>query len=377
MKKILITFLFILLYVSSTISVIAESEIITDAQSAILIEITTGKILYQKNAHEMRAPASMTKIMTMTLILEAIENEQFSFDDLHTVSEHAASMGGSQIWLEEGEVMSVRDMFKSVAIVSANDSATSLAEKVSGSEAIFVDLMNQRVKELGLSTTEFKDPTGLTSEGHYSSAYDMAIMARNLILKYPVVLDFTNIYDDNIRNGDSWLVNTNKLVRHDDIDGLKTGWISPQSGYCLTATKFNDSMRVIGVLMGSTSSKTRNAEMLTLLNYGMSNYNLENELPKGEIVKEYENIFLQPTNIDFKLKDPVNIVLRNGTDKGLVTYNIEVDYDNLISGKNIGHMNVMYNGKQTQTIPLVVDTPIVKAKYLQVVLKIAKKLIGI
>ncbi|QVK20343.1 D-alanyl-D-alanine carboxypeptidase [Mycoplasmatota bacterium] len=382
MKKILITFLFIVLYVSSSISVIAESEIIVDAESAILIEVSTGRILYQKNAHEMKAPASMTKIMTMALILEAIENGQFSFDDLHTISENAASYGGSQIWLEEGEVMSVRDLFKSVAISSANDSATALAEKVAGSEKIFVDLMNQKVKDLGLSSTAFQDPTGLaengdnSSAGHYSTAYDMAMMARYLIQTYPIVLEYTNVYDDYIRNGDSWLVNTNKLVRHSDIDGLKTGW-TVEAKYCLTATKFNDDMRVIGVLMGSTDTKTRNAEMLTLLNYGMSNYKVHNQMEKDKIVKVYENILFEPTNIEFKIKNPANIVLRNGTDMGEVTYSININYGNLISGKDIGEMKVLYKGDIYQEILLYVDDEIKKAKYIKVVGKVISRLLGV
>ncbi|XMB66556.1 D-alanyl-D-alanine carboxypeptidase family protein [Mycoplasmatota bacterium zrk1] len=382
MKKILITFLFIVLYVSSSISVIAESEIIVDAESAILIEVSTGRILYQKNAHEMKAPASMTKIMTMTLILEAIENGQFTFDDLHTITGNAASYGGSQIWLEEGEVMSVRDLFKSVAISSANDSATALAEKVAGDEKIFVDLMNQKVKDLGLSSTQFQDPTGLaengdnSSAGHYSTSYDMAMMARYLIQTYPIVLEYTNVYDDYIRNGDSWLVNTNKLVRHSDIDGLKTGW-TVEAKYCLTATKFNDDMRVIGVLMGSTDTKTRNAEMLTLLNYGMSNYKVHNQMEEDKIVKTYENILFEPTNIEFKIKNPANIVLRNGTDMGEVTYSININYGNLISGKDIGEMKVLYKGDIYQEIPLYVDDEIKKAKYIKVVGKVISRLLGV
>ncbi|XMB87214.1 D-alanyl-D-alanine carboxypeptidase family protein [Mycoplasmatota bacterium WC44] len=376
MKKILITFLFTVIYVYSSLSVNANTEIIEDGQSSILIEMTTGKILYQKNAQEMRAPASMTKVMTMILILEAIENGQFSFDDLQTISENAASLGGSQIYLEAGEVMTVRDLFKSVAISSANDAATALAEKVAGSEKVFVDLMNQKVKELGLSSTQFKDPTGLSDEGHYTSAYDMAIMAQYLLTTYPYVTEYTNTYEDYVRDGDFWLVNTNKLVRNDDIDGVKTGW-TEAAGYCLTATKFSDSMRVIGVIMGSTNTKIRNAEMQTLLNYGMSNFNLTQKMEEGSIVKSETNINLEPTELNYRIKYPVNIVLRNGTEMEEVKYKIDINYDNLTSNKDIGNLSVFYNNEIYQVIPLYLEEEVEKTSYFGLLKKVLKLMLAV
>lgn len=192
----------------------ADNELAANASSAIVLEPTTGKIIYEKNSHERRHPASMTKIMTMLLVIESVEKGIIKWDDMVTVSENASSMGGSQILLETGEQMSVEDMFKGLAVASGNDAAVALAEKIAGTVEMFVDMMNKRAKELGLQDTNFKNPHGLDDANHYSSAYDMAIMAKELV-KHPKVLEFTSIYEDYLRKGTDrsfWLVNTNKVV---------------------------------------------------------------------------------------------------------------------------------------------------------------------
>ena len=227
------------------------------AKSAILIERDTGTVLYEKNSHEKLAPASMTKIMTMMLIMEALEKGQIKWEDKVRASEYAASMGGSQIFLEPGESMSVEEMLKGIAIGSANDASVAMAEHIAGSEEAFVEKMNKKVKELGLKETHFKNPTGLPSKDHYSSAHDMSMMAKEL-LKYEDITKFTGSYESYLREGSDkkfWLVNTNKLVRfYEGVDGLKTGFTN-EAKYCLTATAKKDNMRVIAVVFGAPTPK--------------------------------------------------------------------------------------------------------------------------
>src|SRR5690606_30408439 len=224
-----------------------------------LIERDTGTVLYEKNMHEKYSPASMTKIMTMLLVMEAIDEGKFSFKDKVATSEYAASMGGSQIFLEPGEEMKVEELLLAVAIGSANDASVALAEKVAGSEENFVNIMNKKVQELGLKNTKFQNTTGLPAKDHYSTAYDMAIMAKEL-LKYEEITDFTKMYESYLREDTDkkfWLVNTNKLVKfYPGVDGLKTGF-TREAMYCLTATAKKDGMRVIAVIFGAPTSKSR------------------------------------------------------------------------------------------------------------------------
>ena len=236
------------------VTVARADELVSDGKAAVLIEAQTGNVLYEKNAHEQFAPASMTKMMSMYLILEAINNDSLKWDEVIRVSEHAASLGGSQVFLKPGEEMSVKDLFKSVAIASANDAVTALAERVAGTEEKFVEKMNEKAKELGMENTEFKNPTGLSTEGHLTTAYDMSIIGRHLVQDYPEITEFSGLYEDYIRQDTEspfWLVNTNKLLKYvDGVDGLKTGY-TKEAGYCLTATANRDDMRVIAVVMGA------------------------------------------------------------------------------------------------------------------------------
>ena len=237
MRKILV--ILMLLYSIIPICVNAdELKLAESAQSAILIEASTGEIFFEKNSHERREPASMTKMMSMLLILESIDKGIISWDEIVTVSENASSMGGSQILLETNEKMSVSDLFKGIAVASGNDAVVALAEKIAGTEDMFVDMMNKRAQELGLTDTNFENCHGLHDANHYSSAYDMSIIARELV-KHQELFQYTSIYEDYLRENTDrkiWLVNTNKLVRfYDGVDGLKTGY-TKEAGYCLTAT---------------------------------------------------------------------------------------------------------------------------------------------
>ncbi len=248
------------------------------AKSAVLMDTATGTVLLEQNAHEALAPASVTKIMTMLLIMEAIDSGVLSYSDTVTASEAAAAKGGSQIFLKAGEQMSVSEMLKSIAVSSANDCACAMAEHLAGSESAFVDRMNQRAGELGMNDTHFVNCTGLDdgpdAASHRTSAYDIALMSRELLLKHPDITKFTTIWMDTVRGGAFGLSNTNKLIRfYPGANGLKTGFTTG-AGYCLSASAQRDGLELIAVTMGCESSKIRNAACKTLLDYGFANFSL-------------------------------------------------------------------------------------------------------
>ncbi len=255
-----------------------------NCRSAVLMEAATGEILYASNENEPLPPASVTKIMTLLLVMEAIEDKQISLADTVSASEHACSMGGSQIYLEPGEQMSVEDLLKSVIIASANDAAVTLAEYVSGSEEAFVEMMNKKAAELGMENTVFENTNGLddTTQNHVTSAKDIAIMSRALI-KYPKVTEYSKIWMDTIRNGEFGLTNTNRLIRfYKGATGLKTGSTS-KAGFCISATAERDGMTLIAVIMGSPTRDERNNSAVALLNYGFSNYTLFSNTDKQTV----------------------------------------------------------------------------------------------
>lgn len=250
-----------------------ETKMIT-APAGVLMEAQTGKILYENNPHEQRPCASVTKVMTLLLVFEAIDSGKLSLDTTITASEHAASMGGSDIWLEPGETMSVDDMIKATVVASANDAAVALAEQVSGSEESFVEQMNNRAKELGMKDTVFKNCNGLDEDGHITSAYDVAVMSRELI-KHEKIFDYTSIWIDFLRGGKTQLVNTNKLLKtYKGITGLKTG-TTDKAGCCISATATRDGMSLIGVVLGCDNGKQRFADAAALLDYGFANYSVK------------------------------------------------------------------------------------------------------
>ncbi len=270
MKKLLVIICVFLCFTFTT----KASELNINGKSAILMDENTGTILFSFNENEKLPMASMTKIMSMLLIMEAIDNEVIKLDDEVVVSENAASMGGSQIYLKPMDKYTVRDLLKSVAMASANDSVVALAERTYGSVESFVNAMNKKAEELGLLNTHFVNPHGLDAKDHYSSAYDMAIMAKEL-LKHEEILNYTKVYEEYLKKSDGsnlWLVNTNKLVRfYDGLDGLKTGY-TKGALYCITATAKKNNMRLIAVVMGEDSIEKRSADVVKILNYGFNSY---------------------------------------------------------------------------------------------------------
>lgn len=253
------------------------------AKSAVLMDAASGKFLTEKNSHEKLAIASVTKVMSMLLIMEAIDSGKLTFDDKVSVSDHAAGMGGSQAYLEVGEEFTVTEMLKALAIHSSNDVTVALAEKVSGSEETFVADMNRRAAELGMKDTQFFDCTGLNDDG-YSSAYDVALMSRELVMKHPKILKFTGTWQDTFRDGTFKLDNTNKLIRfYSNTDGLKTGFTN-KAGFNLSATTKRNGLRLISVVLGEPDSNTRFAESRKLMDYGFANYEMVSLDKKGELV---------------------------------------------------------------------------------------------
>ena len=262
---------------------VRADELTLDAPSALLMEKQTGTVLFAKDEHTPREPASVTKVMTLLLTMEAVDSGALSYDDAVTGSAHAATMGGSQIWLKEGEQMRVEDLIKAVCVVSGNDAAVALGEHLAGSEEAFVARMNERAKELGMNDTHFVNCTGLPAEGHVTSAYDIALMSRELILHHPDIRRFTTIWMDSLRDGQSMLVNTNKLVRfYPGATGLKTGSTSTAK-YCISATAEKDGMELIAVILGGSTSDKRFADAKALLNYGFASYALVTAAPESPL----------------------------------------------------------------------------------------------
>ncbi len=379
MKKIFSFLLTLIMFLSFITPIYANDlKLAEKAKSAILIEASTGEILFEKNADEKLHPASMTKMMSMLLIIEAIEDGVLKWDQVIQVSENASSMGGSQILLETGEKMSVLDLFKGVAIASGNDAVVALAEAVAGSESNFVSMMNKRAKELGLTNTNFKNPHGLDDDNHYSTSRDMSIIAKELV-KHDEVLKYTKVYEDYLRENTDrkiWLVNTNRLVRfYDGVDGLKTGY-TEKAGYCMTATAMKDGMRIIAVVMGEETSKIRNQEVSEMLDYAFAQYKVVNMLSNKNLGKyrvsngkeEYVNVV--PTS-------EVTMLKKKSESNDNLSYEVKVK--NLKApikkGDNIGNLIIKENGNAVRTLTLTTDKDIPKASFLDLFLRNIKDMI--
>ena len=258
----------------------AAVELPLTSRAALLMEKTTGQILFAQNEHEKLEPASVTKIMTLLLTMDAIDSGALAYDDVVTVSANAAGMGGSQVFLAEGEQITVEELLKCVCVSSGNDAAVALAEKVAGVTELFVEQMNNRARGLGMDDTHFVNPTGLTAEGHVTSAHDIALMSRELLTKHPDIRSFATIWTDSIRDGTFDLANTNKLIRrYDGATGLKTGYTA-SAGYCISATAEREGMELIAVVMKGETADKRNADAKALLNYGFSAYALVSAAPE-------------------------------------------------------------------------------------------------
>ena len=355
----------IMLFILLLFPIFVKAEDLTpNAESGILIEYSTGKILYSKKIDEKLAPASMTKIMTLLLIMEAVEEGKINLDDNISISTNASSMGGSQVFLDPNTEMKAEELIKSIAIASANDSAVAMAEAISGTTANFVSRMNSRAKELGCKNTNFKNVHGLDEEGHYSTAYDMSLIAREL-LKHEQILKYTSTYEAylNKPNGTStWMVNTNKLIKYyTGLDGLKTGF-TKTAGYCLTSTAKRNDMRLISVVMKEPSSQVRNSETISLLNYGFSNYKIKTILKKNQKLGtiEVQNGKKELADITI-LEDATNLESIN--DNKEYSFNIVTDKVKapLKKGDKVGTLELTEQGTIIKRLNITVKENIPKA----------------
>jgi serine-type D-Ala-D-Ala carboxypeptidase (penicillin-binding protein 5/6) len=347
-----------------------KSELAEAAKSAILIERDTGAVLYEKNSHEKLAPASMTKIMTMLLIMEALEKGQIKWGDEVRTSEYAASMGGSQIFLETGESMTVKEMLTGIAIGSANDASVAMAEYIAGSEEAFVGKMNKKAEEIGLKDTQFQNPTGLPAKDHYSSAHDMSMMAKEL-LKYNEITKFTGTYESYLREDTEnkfWLVNTNKLVRfYDGVDGLKTGFTN-EAKYCLTATAKKGNMRVIAVVFGASTPKERNSEVTKMLDYAFNQYQTKPMFKKGDPLSQVKVSKGQESKVHAVTDEPISILSKKGEKLDKIEQKVTLSKDlkaPIKKGDKVGTLVIKNNGKKVLESDLVAKRDVSEASWWQ------------
>jgi D-alanyl-D-alanine carboxypeptidase (penicillin-binding protein 5/6) len=370
MKK----YLFLLVIFFIPFSVFAEEDLISNSQSGILIEANSGKIIFEKDKDKKVSVASMTKMVAQIIILEEIENGNIKWSDMVKVSHNASSMGGSQIYLSEGEEMSVEDLMKGISVASGNDATVAMAEYISGTEEKFVKRMNDKVKELGLKNTNFKNCTGLDTDNHYSTAYDMAMIARELVINHSEILKFSSIYEDYLRTDTDnkfWLVNTNKLIKsYSGADGLKTGH-TDNAGYCLAATAKRDDLRLIAIVLGEENSNIRNSETINLLDYGFNNVKLNKLKDKNTIVDRIELDKANKDYIDIVLSDNLNVVEDIGNNSFKYKYKINLNKIKLPikSGDIIGSYDVYLDNNKISSVNLSVLEDINKLSLLQLYLK--------
>ncbi len=363
------------LSITSLSPVMAEEEdnkqLTEEAKAALLLERDSGKVLYEKNAHEKLPPASMTKIMTLLLIMEALESEVIALEEEITISENAASMGGSQVFLAAGEVMTVKDLIKAVAVASGNDASVALAERIAGSEKAFVKLMNDRVEQLQLENSHFENASGLPAKNHYTTAYDMGMIAKEL-LKYEEIVEYTSIYEDYLRKGEEnefWLVNTNKLVHFSPyVDGLKTGYTS-EAKYCLTATAKKDDMRVVSVVMGAENTKVRNAMTMNLIDYAFNQYEPEKLYDKGEKVADLTLLHAKDDQYNVVTSEPISLLHEKGKkqpEQSKSEVQIDDDFDTLPikKGEKVGTLIIKQADEIVHQSDLHVEKEINKADYM-------------
>ncbi|NOU97622.1 serine hydrolase [Paenibacillus sp. LMG 31456] len=354
-------------------------DLTPNATSAVVMDADTGTILFEKNKDAKLPPASITKIMTMLLIMEALDQGKIKMDDKVRTSEYAASMGGSQIFLEPGEEMTVQDMLKGIALASGNDASVAMAEKLAGSEAAFVQMMNERAQQLGTKNTHFSNPNGLPIDNHYSSAMDIAIMSREL-LKHEEITQYTGMYQDYLRKETSkpfWLVNTNKLVRfYSGADGLKTGYTS-EAKFCLSATAKRDNFRIVAVVLGEPNTKTRNAEVSGLFDYAFSQYTNYSIYKTGDAIGEFKVSKGEQAVVPITAKHPFSIVLKKGEAGDGVRHEVQINPNlkaPIAVGQSIGKI-VVYKGDQVLSeFPLESSVEVKKAGWWMLMKRTAKHL---
>ena len=355
-KRTIAIFLSTFFITAMPISANALEETSITAPSAVLMEPETGKVLFEKNAHEIRACASITKVMTLLLVFEAIDSNKLSMDETVTASAHAASMGGSDIWLEEGETMTVNEMIKATVVASANDAAVALAEHLCGTEEEFVAKMNQRAKELGMKDTTFKNCNGLDEEGHLTSAYDVALMSKELI-KHKDIFKYTGIWMDYLRDGKTQLVNTNKLLKsYNGITGLKTG-TTGDAGSCITATATRGNLSLIGVVLGSTSGKERFTDAATVLDYGFANYSMYTPKAPDGSVTDIQVVGGMQGTVKTAVNETTPILIKKGEEKGITEkLNLPESIDAPIKkGDKVGSVEYTLDKKKIAESPITAD----------------------
>lgn len=397
LKKSVISFILITLFISiipvNTYALIDEDDVEYDtvavtkildstdifelkAKGAILIDATTGSILFEGKSNEKLPLASVTKIMSLLLIMEAMDAGKFTYDDMVPVSEHAFGMGGSQVWLEPGEQFTVREMLKAVAIRSANDATVAMAEKVAGSEESFVAMMNSRAKELGMNNTNFLDCTGLAeieNDNHYSTAYDISLMSRELLMKHPGVTEFTSTWQAKFRENVQGknpvsLDNTNKLVRHyDGTNGLKTGF-TRKSGHCLSASAKRNNLQLIAVVLGEPDSSTRFAEARKLLDYGFANYETKHVNERGEQIQQLEVKKGINSKLNIIYSDDVFLLIKKGNQAEIVRelfLNDEISAP-IKEGQKLGEIVYTLEEREIGKADVIAETSVERASFIKI-----------
>ncbi len=362
-------------YDDVTVTKIMNNTSVNDlkAKGAILIDANTGMVLQEKNCHDELPLASVTKVMSMLLIMEALDTGRLTFDTKVTISEHSYSMGGSQVWLEPGEVFTVDELLKAVAIHSANDATVALAEAVAGSEDAFVGMMNDKANELGMKNTKFLDCTGLTDVGHYSSAYDVALMSRELLLKYPSITKYTRTWQDKFRvnvpgKKPVSLDNTNKLIHYyQGCVGLKTGFTSV-AGHCLSASAIRNGQQLISVVLGEPDSNTRFAESRKLLDYGFANFETVVVNTKGEIIDSVQVKKGMQEKVDIAYKDDVKLLLKKG-EKGKIERTVKIKSELIApvkAGTKVGEVIYTIDGNEAGIADVVAMDSVKRATFIKI-----------
>ena len=371
-------FLIIIILLAAALPVSARAEMDIPGKSALLMDVSTGTVLYEQNAHEPLPPASVTKVMTMLLVMEAIDDGRISWDDLVTASETAAGKGGSQIFLKAGEQMTVRDMVKSIAVSSANDCACAMAEHIAGSEAAFVEKMNARAAEMGMKDTHFVNCTGLDdgedAAQHKTSAHDIAVMSRQLLKYHPKITEFTTIWMDTVRDGSFGLSNTNKLVRfYSGATGLKTGF-TQGAGYCLSASARREGLELIAVVMGCETSQERFAACKSMLDYGFAGYALVSpQLPEAASIP----VKLGMADSVAAVVAEEDAILIEKSQKNLISYQTVLEESvtaPVSQGQRLGTLSVLAGEQVLKEIPLVAEQAVEKLSWGQMFQKVLKSM---
>ena len=362
MKKVVAFILILVLLIPGV--TFAEDDPTPNAGSSILMEVSTKTILYEKNKDSQVAVASLTKMMAQILILEAIESGNLTWDEQVKASSNAAGYGGTQIYLQPGEMMSVRDLMKGITMASANDATVVLAERIAGSEEAFVKMMNEKAQKLSLKNTNFMNPTGLDEDNHYSSAYDMALIAIEL-LKHDEILEFSSVYEDYLRKDTPnkfWLVNTNKLVRfYDGADGLKTGF-TDNAGYTMAVTAKRNDMRLIAIVLGEAVSKVRNQETTSLLDYGFNLYKVQVIKKQGDVIKTVDLNKATKNKVDVVLDRDITVLSKKSDTEKSYTEKVNINEVKLPLKENqiVGNIEIYDQGKQIGSYPLIVKENVKK-----------------